>query len=477
MRPRRGILWVLSLALVMAVMGATAAGATEPVNVYVGESTTLTLPYQFSKLALGDPTIADYVVQKNEPTGAELLINGKLPGLTNLIVWDMQNQQREVINVNVLVRDVKAYLRQIRAMIGKVEGLRFRLAGGKLFIEGEVMTTRERDLINKVVGDSPQVIKLFTISPISLKVIADTIQGHLHNPNIRVRPVNQKIALEGVAFSKEEKKRIGELAKLYYDQVVNLIQVRKAKLSPGAGDMVQVTAHFMEVKNKVIDGWGFSWLPLATGEASATNDLGRGLGFLEGTISGVISNLFPKLSVAKEHGGARVLETSSMSVRSGETATFHSGGELAIPVTQGTGSVTVEYKEYGVFLKVLPITEGDTVTMKLEVEVSAPSSATTGGNINFSKSKVTTVQYCKSMDSVAIGGLISNRDAKTFDALPPGASGALVQLYSSEDFRTERSQFVVFVTPAILKKGAAEAHQELRNIVETDFGAYQPRKK
>jgi pilus assembly protein CpaC len=179
--------------------------------------------------------------------------------------------------------------------------------------------------------------------------------------------------------------------------------------------------------------------------------------------------------VAKENGGARILDTSSMSVRSGEMASFQSGGELAVPVAQAGGVVTVEYKEYGVFLKALPITEGSNISLKLEVEVSAPASTTTAGHINFSKSKVSTVQYCKSLDSIAIGGLISNRNSKTFDALPSNASGALVQLYSSEDFRNERSQFVVFVTPAILRKGAVEANQELKGLVETDFGSYRER--
>ena len=477
MKLRRGLSTLVGLVILGLCLLPAAAGAIEPINTYVGESTTLKLPYQFSKMALGDPTIADYVVQRNASDGAEILINGKSPGITNLIVWDMQGNQRDVISVNVLVRDVKAYLQQIKAMIGHVEGLRFRLAGGKLFIEGQVTTTRERDLINKVVADSPQVIKLFTLSPVSLKVIAEAVQQHLNRPTIKVRPVGQRIVLEGVVYNDQEKKRAEKLARLYYDQVENLLEVRKAELKPGYGETIQVTAHFMELNNATIDGWGFSWLPGSDSSATFTQGVGKGEGFVSGTITGVIRNLFPRLATLKETGGGRVLETCSMSVRSGEWATFHSGGEVALAVAQATGAVSYNYKEYGVFLKVLPIAEGDTITTKLEVQVSAPTKAAPGGHLNFSKSKVTTVQYCHSGDSIAIGGLLSSKHTKVFDKLPEGASDAIVQLYASEEFRNQRSQFVVFVTPAVLKGGAAEAHMELKGMVEEAFEAYQEDKR
>lgn len=476
MKLRRGIYALVVLTILGLCLLPGPAGAIEPVNTYVGESTTLKLPYQFSKMALGDPTVADYMVQRNATDGAEILVNGKTPGLTNLIVWDMQGTQRDVIPVNVLVRDVKAYLAQIKAMIGHVEGLTFRLAGGKLFISGQVTTTRERDLINKVVAESPQVIKTFTINPVSLRVMADSIQQHLNRPTVRVRPVAQKIVIEGVVYNDAEKKRAEKLAKIYYDNIENLLEVRKAELKPGYGDTVQVTAHFMELNNATIDGWGFSWLPGSESAFNFENDVGGGSGFV-GSITGVIRNLFPRLSSLKEVGGGRVLETSSMSVRSGEWATFHSGGEVALPVAQATGAVSYNYKEYGVFLKVLPIAEGQALTTKLEVEVSSPTDASPGGHLNFSKSKVSTVQYCKSGDSIAIGGLISNKHTKVFDKLPDGASDALVQLYASEEFRNDRSQFVVFVTPAVLKGGAKDAHMELKGAVEEKFNAYQENKR
>ncbi len=190
-----------------------------------------------------------------------------------------------------------------------------------------------------------------------------------------------------------------------------------------------------------------------------------------GSIVGTISNLFPKLSISKEDGGARILESSSMSVRSGDKAYYHSGGELGIPVSQSSGAVTLTFKRFGIVMEVTPISQGENLSLNLDIEVSSPTTST-GGYVNFKKSQVATVQYCKSADSVAIGGLISARDTKTFDAVPSGVSDALIQLYASEDFRRQRSQFVVFVTPAVLR-GAREAHRDLKGVVEDSFGSYQ----
>ncbi|MBA4359059.1 MAG: hypothetical protein C0405_15190 [Desulfovibrio sp.] len=239
--------------------------------------------------------------------------------------------------------------------------------------------------------------------------------------------------------------------------------------------MVQVTAHFMEVNNSAIEGWGVNWSPGATGTATGTQALGTGGGFV-GSVVGTITNLFPKFTSAREQGAARILETSSVSVRSGEKAEFHSGGEIGIPTPTQSGGTTMTFKQHGVFLNVLPISQGRKVTMRINVEVSAPSSTSPGGFINFTKSTMNTVQYCNSGDSVALGGLVSQRDSKVFDALPDSGSGAIFQLYGSEDFRKRRSQLVIFVTPEILGE-ARDAHQELKGVVEEKFDSYDERRR
>ena len=465
--------WSMMAALVFAC---PAHAAGETVTVFQGESTLVNLGYKFKELAIGNPTVADYMVRKNTREGAEILINGKQTGVTNLIVWDASGKKRDELSIVVKVRDLNALLTQIKSTMGQTPGVRYRIAGGKIVVEGEALLHTDLAKLKKVVGSSPQVVNLVTISPVALNVIAKKIQSEVGSSAVKVRVVGQQIALTGEVFGKEEADRLVTLSRLYYPQVVNLIKVKKADLDPGAGDMIQVTAQFIEVNSAVIDGWGASWSPMGTSSLSAQQTLGSGSSF-GGALVGTISGLLPKMSRAKEQGGARVLETSSVSVRSGERANFHSGGEMGIPTPTQGGGTTMTFKQYGVFLKVLPIAQGDKVSLKINVEISSPTGTSPGGFINFTKTTMDTVQYCNSGDSIALGGLISQRDTKTFDALPDGSTGAIVQLYASEDFRKKKSQLVVLVTPTILAAGAKDAHQELKGQVEEKWDSYEERKR
>ncbi len=464
----------LGAAALLAVI-ASASLAAEAIKVHVGETTTLSVDYQIKELAIGNPAVADYVVRRSTPQGSEVIINGKQAGLTNLLIWDSAGVKRDERMVQVTARDINAHLGQVKALIGRVEGVQYRVAGDKVVIEGEVKLPQDRARIAKIVAGDQQVVNLVTLSPLALKVVAESIQKDAASDNVQVRVVGQSLVISGFVYSPEESKRVEAMARLYHPEVVNVLEVRKTDLAPGKGEMVQVTAHFMEVGNTVLDGWGVNWSPGATGEASGSQGLGSGASSFTGSIVGTLTNLFPKFNQAKERGGVRNLETTSVSVRSGEDARLHSGGEMAIPTAGSSGQNTVTFKEWGVFLKVLPVAQGDKITLRINVEVSAPAS-TSGGYLNFSKHTLNTVQYCTSGDSVALGGLISQRDSKVFDALPAGSSGALVQLYASEDFKKSNSQLVVFITPSILGE-AKEAHQDLKRQVQEKFDAYEERKR
>lgn len=445
-------------------------------SVYEGDYATYALQYSISRLAIGDASVADYKAERNPKGGVDLLVNGKKPGTTNLLIYDAQGQLKEEVTINVLVKNLEEYKQQLEAVLGSIEGLDMRVVSGKLILEGEVATPREMERILMVVGNSPQIMNMVMISPHSLQIVAKTIQDKLNDSSLRVMAVGQNIILEGVVFNPAAADRHERMAKLYYPHITNLLEIRESGFAPGFDDMVQITAHFMEVSESAIRGWGINWSPMGTGQITGSQDISGGGGFT-GALTGTISSLFPKLSVAKEAGEARVLETASMSVRSGDAVNFHSGGEMGVPTTQGTGATTITFKKYGVMANVLPVVQGDKISMKLDIEVSAPSGTSPGGGINFVTSNISTVQWCNSGDSIVIGGLLSQRDAKLFDQLPDGAGGAIVQLYKSENFRRQQSQFVMFVTPMTLAGGAVDANREIMGIVEERFMEYEPDKR
>ena len=65
------------------------------------------------------------------------------------------------------------------------------------------------------------------------------------------------------------------------------------------------------------------------------------------------------------------LANPNLTALSGETGTFLAGGEIPIPISQGLGAVSVEYKQYGVSLAYTPTVLSDgRISLRVRPEVS-----------------------------------------------------------------------------------------------------------
>ena len=84
------------------------------------------------------------------------------------------------------------------------------------------------------------------------------------------------------------------------------------------------------------------------------------------------------IDAAKEKGLAKILAEPTLTTLTGQEAKFLSGGEFPIPVPQGLDSVTIEFKEFGVGLKFLPVVlNSGHINLKLNVSVSELSDCST----------------------------------------------------------------------------------------------------
>ena len=94
----------------------------------------------------------------------------------------------------------------------------------------------------------------------------------------------------------------------------------------------------------------------------------------QGIVASFLSNDFLfnlALDAAKEKGLAKILAEPTLTTLTGEEAEFLSGGEFPIPVPRGDDGVTIQFKEFGVFLNFLPVVlGGGQINMKMEISVS-----------------------------------------------------------------------------------------------------------
>src|SRR5258708_18453758 len=84
------------------------------------------------------------------------------------------------------------------------------------------------------------------------------------------------------------------------------------------------------------------------------------------------------LDAAKQKGLARILAEPTITTLSGQEASFLSGGEFPIPVPQNLNTVTIDFKQFGVAVKFLPLVlNSGHINLTLNVSVSELATANT----------------------------------------------------------------------------------------------------
>ncbi|GAA0733372.1 type II and III secretion system protein family protein [Sphingomonas japonica] len=157
-------------------------------------------------------------------------------------------------------------------------------------------------------------------------------------------------------------------------------------------------------------------------------------------------------------GQVTTLANPNLTALSGETATFLAGGEIPIPINQGLGAISVQYKQYGVSLAYTPTVLSDgRISLRVRPEVSQLSAA---GAVVIGNTQVpalttrraeTTVEL-GSGQSFMIAGLLSNDNDNQIEKAPGlGDLPILGALFRSNGFQRSETELVIVVTPYLVK--------------------------
>ena len=120
------------------------------------------------------------------------------------------------------------------------------------------------------------------------------------------------------------------------------------------------------------------------------------------------------IKAMEEQGMARSLAEPNLVALSGDTASFLAGGEFPIPVPGALGTVTIEYKKYGVGLAFTPTVLSDgLINLKIEPEVSEldhdnPVSVRRHHDAAADRAPRLTTVELRDGQSFVIGGLLQN---------------------------------------------------------------------
>lgn len=156
-----------------------------------------------------------------------------------------------------------------------------------------------------------------------------------------------------------------------------------------------------------------------------------------------------RLNFLLADGRARILSNPKLACESGEEAEFLAGGE--IPIVIATPETrTVEWKTYGIILKIRPtMAPGGKIRTQVTAEVSAVDHGSGSSNVpGFITRRVSTHFSTPPGETVMLSGLVKSDMAKDVAKVPLlGQIPVLGELFKSRSFRENQTELAIFITP------------------------------
>lgn len=238
--------------------------------------------------------------------------------------------------------------------------------------------------------------------------------------------------------------------------------------------MVEVDVEIMEIDNTSALQAGLSWGSIQpTTETTSAN----GVSLINGPVtpnnltaqesfppplvsfgSFTRQSLTASLQLLINRGKAKILSKPKLLAVSGEDASFLAGGEVPYVTQSSLGSSNVEWKPYGVKLKIKPLIDADgDISAALRAEVSSLDSTngvSTGNGIVIPALRtrwVETTVYMRSGSTLVIAGLIDDENQKSTSGIPLLSDIPILgELFRFTNDQHQETELVIFVTPTLV---------------------------
>jgi pilus assembly protein CpaC len=279
------------------------------------------------------------------------------------------------------------------------------------------------------------------------------LQAALPNEPIKATNFAGGILLSGQVSTPSVEARAEEIAERYAPKAVD------CQLTVKAAQQVEVDVRIIEASHSAIRDLGFNVNVSTLGgfTFSTGSVLPSGIA-PQGTI-GVNHqfgawNIDANLTALEQKGAIRELARPNLVAMSGQEASFLAGGEFPVPIPNGQLGTTIEFRQFGVKLKVTPtVMDNGQIVLKVAPEVSALDPKD-GVNFNgfqvpaISERTVSTQIELSDGQSFAIAGLFQRNYSNTINQVPgAGNLPILGALFRSSDWQRNETELVVIVTP------------------------------
>ncbi|HEV2198373.1 MAG TPA: pilus assembly protein N-terminal domain-containing protein [Bryobacteraceae bacterium] len=386
--------------------------ATRELGVTVGKSVLVDSPQIVERISVANGDLAEAIAV----TAHEIVINGKAPGETSMIVWQ-QGGNRLFFDLTVNRNDnrIDGIRHQVAQEMGN-QNVTLEMEGDTVFLRGTVPT----------LSAAQRAVD-----------IASTLGKTVNLLRVDVPPTDAQILIK-VKFADVDRSATQQLGLNIFSTGRTVGGVTTGQFTP----------------------------PLVTPNVST----GAGTNNTTLTLSSALEvflfrpdlNLGATIAALQSRNLLQILAEPNVLAINGRSASFLAGGEFPFPNLQGggagLGAVTIQFREFGVRINFTPtMTPRGTIRLQVAPEVSSLDFAN-GLQFNgftipaLSTRRVTTEIELDEGQTFAIGGLLDNRDTETFNKIPGlGDIPFFGKLFRSRQITKNNSELLVMVTPEIVR--------------------------
>jgi len=402
-----------------AAQGAKRPGIDGNLIVTVGMSMIIDSPVAVTKISIANGDLAEAVAV----TPKEILINGKTAGQTSLIVWQ-QGGTRLVYDLTV------------RIPLQKLDSVRQQIA--RDFPDDDINITFDNDtvFVRGVVKD--------TYSAARIMAIASSLGKAVNLLRVNVPTQEPQILLK-VRFADVDRsvsQQLGmNITSNAFNQTTGIStgQFGSSGASPGSPISLSNALNVLLFRNDL--------------------------------------NLGVTIEALQAKNLLQMLAEPNVMATNGKPASFIDGGEIPVPVVQGSaspGTVTIQYHPYGIMLHFLPeITPRGTIRLQVTPEYSALD-YTNAVTIDGTTVPATTTRRIETEvelepgQSFVIAGLLDNSTTSTLDKIPGLANIPILgKLFQSRSISKSNSELLVIVTPELVRPIPADQKAPELKFIES----------
>ena len=371
--------------------------STNELYVSVGKTVLVDLAKPIARVAIGLGDIAE--AQATSRT--EIMVNGKAPGETSLIIWDTKGG-RQFFNVTVRASSsqtndsLDAVRRELRSELPG-QTLKISSEGGSIFLRGTVRDLNSSERAVKIASVAGKVVNLL---------------------NVDVPPPDPQILLK-VRFMSVDRSKAKQLG-------INLAAT----------------------------GLGNTTTSVSTGQFGVNNNISA-------VYSTGLNNFSATIEALETVGVIETLAEPNVLAVNGREASFLAGGEYPYPIAQPSGNgvvtITISFKEYGIRLNFIPtLTPRGSIRLQVAPEVSALDFTNAIEISGFEVPAITSRRMKTEVElgdgqSFVLAGLLDNEETQLFTKVPfLGDIPVLGKFFQSVNKKRTNTELIVLVTPEVV---------------------------